>query len=51
MTGTIEEIGSDIHRMKEIGVDHIILDYAHSPEGRNMMKVIDVSKQLLKFTG
>lgn len=49
MTGTIEEVGSDLQRMKEMGVDHVIFGYNFSPEGRDIGRVIDISKQLAKF--
>lgn len=49
MTGTIEEVGSDLQRMKGMGVDHVIFGYNFSPEGRDIGRVIDISKQLAKF--
>ncbi|MGH9909565.1 MAG: LLM class F420-dependent oxidoreductase [Nitrososphaerales archaeon] len=49
MTGTSEEVGSDLQRMKEMGVDHVIFGYNFSPEGRDIGRVIDISKQLAKF--
>jgi probable F420-dependent oxidoreductase len=49
LTGTIDQIGDDIRRMKEIGVDHIIFDYMFAPIGSNVDEMIDVSKKLSKF--
>ena len=46
MTGTIDEIGNDIKRIKDFGVDHIIFSL---PIGRDISKVIDISKQLSRF--
>jgi probable F420-dependent oxidoreductase len=49
LTGTIDEIGSDIQRVKGMGVDHIIFGYNFLPIGRDVAKMIDISKQLSKF--
>ena len=49
LTGTIDQIGDDIRRMKEIGVDHIIFDYMFAPIGSNVDDMIDMSKMLSKF--
>ena len=49
LTGTIDEIGRDIQRIKEMGVDHIVFGYNFLPTGRNVNKMIDTSKQLSKF--
>jgi probable F420-dependent oxidoreductase len=50
MTGTIDQIGSDIERIKAMdGVEHIIFGYAFSPIGTDMKKMIEVSKQLARF--
>jgi alkanesulfonate monooxygenase SsuD/methylene tetrahydromethanopterin reductase-like flavin-dependent oxidoreductase (luciferase family) len=48
-SGTIDEIGSDIQRLKDMGVDHIVFVYSFLPKGRNMNEMIDTSKQLSKF--
>jgi hypothetical protein len=45
LTGTIEEIGKDIKRIKDIGVEHIIFAFV----GLELDKVIDIAKQLGKF--
>jgi len=49
LTGTIEEVGNDLQRMKEIGVDHVIFNFNFNPEGKNIDKVLDVSKKLAKY--
>jgi probable F420-dependent oxidoreductase len=49
LTGTIEEVGNDLQRMKEIGVDHVIFNFNFNPEGKNIYKVLDVSKKLAKY--
>ena len=43
------ELGSDIQRVKGMGVDHIIFGYSFLPIGRDVDKMIDISKQLSKF--
>jgi hypothetical protein len=48
-TGTIDEIGSDLRRIKDMGVEHIIFGYSFLPIGRNVDKMIDTTKQLSKF--
>jgi alkanesulfonate monooxygenase SsuD/methylene tetrahydromethanopterin reductase-like flavin-dependent oxidoreductase (luciferase family) len=48
LTGTVDQIGDDIRRMKEIGVDHIIFDYSFAPIGSNVDDMIDMSKRLSK---
>jgi hypothetical protein len=49
LSGTIDQIGDDIRRMKEIGVDHIIFDYMFAPIGSNVDDMIDMSKKLSKY--
>jgi probable F420-dependent oxidoreductase len=48
-SGSIDEIGSDIQRLKDMGVDHIVFVYNFLPIGKNMNEMIDTSKQLFKF--
>ena len=48
-SGSIDEIGSDIQRVKDMGVDHIVFVYNFLPIGRNVNEMIDTSKQLSKF--
>lgn len=50
MSGTIEQIGSDIERIKAMdAVEHIIFGYAFSPVGKDVNKMLELSKQLAKF--
>jgi probable F420-dependent oxidoreductase len=48
-SGNIDEIGSDIQRLKDVGVDHIIFGYNFVPIGRDVDKMITLSKELSKF--
>ena len=47
-TGSIDE-GADIQKIKECGVEHLNLYYNLSPEATDMNRIIEVSKELLKF--
>jgi probable F420-dependent oxidoreductase len=49
MTGTIDQIGSDVERIKAIGAEHIIFGYAFSPIGKDAKNMIEVTKQLARF--
>jgi probable F420-dependent oxidoreductase len=49
MSGTIDQIGGDIERIKAIGAEHIIFGYAFSPIGRDVKKMIEVTRQLARF--
>lgn len=49
MTGTIEQIGSDIDQIKAMGTDHIIFGHLFSSVGRDMKKMVEVTKELAKF--
>jgi probable F420-dependent oxidoreductase len=49
MTGTVEQIGSDIEQIKAMGTDHILFGHQFSPVGRDMKKMIEVTKELAKF--
>ena len=51
LTGTIDQVGSDIERIKQIGVDHIVFGYNFIPAGRDLDKMLDITKQLAKFVG
>lgn len=48
-SGSIDEIRTDIQRIKDMGVDHIIFGYNFLPIGRDVSKMIDISKQLSKY--
>ncbi|MFQ5941813.1 MAG: LLM class F420-dependent oxidoreductase [Nitrososphaerales archaeon] len=49
LTGTVEEIGGDLQRMKQMGVDDVIFNYNWNPEGRDVDKVIETTKKLAKY--
>jgi probable F420-dependent oxidoreductase len=49
MTGIIDEIGSDLKRIKDMGVEHIIFGYSFLPIGGDISNMIDITKQLSKF--
>jgi probable F420-dependent oxidoreductase len=49
LTGTIDEIGDDIKKIKDLNVDHIIFAYNFSPIGKDTDKMIDLTKQFSKF--
>jgi probable F420-dependent oxidoreductase len=49
LTGTIDQIGNDIKRIKKMGVDHIVFGYNFLPIGRNIDSVINKSKELSKY--
>jgi probable F420-dependent oxidoreductase len=49
LTGTIEQIGSDIERIKQIGVDHIVFGYNFIPTGRDLDNMLDITKQLARL--
>jgi probable F420-dependent oxidoreductase len=49
LTGTVDQAGDDIQRIKQMGVDHIIFGYHFIPIGRDIDKMINITKQLSKF--
>jgi hypothetical protein len=49
LTGTIDEIGHDVKRIKEIGISHIIFGFNFSHIGTNIDSIIEITKQLSKF--
>jgi probable F420-dependent oxidoreductase len=49
LTGTIDEIGYDLKRIKEIGISHIIFGFNFSAIGANIDSIIGITKQLSKF--
>ncbi|HEY7571884.1 MAG TPA: LLM class F420-dependent oxidoreductase [Nitrososphaeraceae archaeon] len=49
MTGTIEQIGTDINQIKVMGVEHIIFGYAFSPLSKEMKKMVEITKQFARF--
>jgi probable F420-dependent oxidoreductase len=48
-TGTMEQIGNDIDRLKKTGVGHIILNYNRSLIENDMNAIIDTSKEILTY--
>ncbi|HZH39001.1 MAG TPA: TIGR03619 family F420-dependent LLM class oxidoreductase [Bacillales bacterium] len=49
LTGTIDEIGEDIRKIRDLGVDHIAFGFNFSPLGKEIDKMIDLTKQLSRF--
>jgi probable F420-dependent oxidoreductase len=49
MTGTIDQIGTDINQIKAMGIEHIIFGHAFSPVGQDMRKMVEITKQLARF--
>ena len=49
MTGTIDEVGGDIKRIKDMGVEHIIFGYSFLPKGNDVNNMISITKQLSQF--
>jgi probable F420-dependent oxidoreductase len=50
MTGTIDQIGSDIEQIKAMGVNHIFFGHMFSSIGQDVNKMIEVTKQLSRYT-
>jgi probable F420-dependent oxidoreductase len=48
-TGTIDQIGNDIKRVKQMDIDHIVFGYVFIPLGRNVDSVINITKELSKY--
>ncbi len=48
MMGTIDQIGNSIKKIRD-SIDHIIFGYNFSPLGKDIDKMIDITKQLSKF--
>ena len=49
LIGTVDQVGNDIQRIKQMDVDHIILAYNFIPIGRDIDKMIDITKQLSRY--
>ena len=49
MTGTIDEIGADIVKVKKLGVNHIIFGYSLSHVFNDVYMMIDQAKEFSKF--
>jgi probable F420-dependent oxidoreductase len=48
-TGTIDQIGNDIKRIKQMDIDHIVFGYVFIPTGRDVDSVINITKELSKY--
>ena len=48
-TGSMNQVGIDIERLKKMGVGHIILNYNRSVIEDDMNAIIDISKQLMSY--
>ena len=49
MTGTTDQIGSDIDQIKAMGVEHIIFGHAFSAIAKDMKETIELTKELARF--
>jgi probable F420-dependent oxidoreductase len=49
MTGTIDEIGSDIQQIKAMGVNHMFFGHMFSSIGQEVKRMIEVTKQLARY--
>jgi hypothetical protein len=47
LNGNIDQVGSDLREINEIGVNHAILNYNRSPISNDIDSIIDVSKKAL----
>jgi probable F420-dependent oxidoreductase len=48
-TGTIDQIANDIKRVKQMDIDHIVFGYVFIPLGRDVDRVINITKELSKY--
>jgi probable F420-dependent oxidoreductase len=48
-TGTIDQIGNDIKRVKQMDIVHIVFGYFFITLGRNVDSVISITKELSKY--
>jgi probable F420-dependent oxidoreductase len=49
LSGTIDQIGHDIGRIRDMGIDHIIFSLNFQPVGKDVGSIIEITKQLSKF--
>jgi hypothetical protein len=49
MTGTTDQIGSDIEQIKAMDVEHMIFGHVFSAIAKDMKKTIELTKQLARF--
>jgi alkanesulfonate monooxygenase SsuD/methylene tetrahydromethanopterin reductase-like flavin-dependent oxidoreductase (luciferase family) len=48
-TGTMDQIGNDIKRIKQMDIDHIVFGYNFIPVGGDVNKMSEITKQLAQF--
>ena len=48
-TGTVDQIRDDIKKVKQKDIDHIVSRYNFVSIGRDVDKMLDITKQLAKF--
>ena len=48
-TGSIDQIGTDVQKVKEMGIDHIIFCYLFSIENKDTRKAVYLTKRLSEF--
>jgi hypothetical protein len=49
LSGSVDQVGTDLQEVKRIGVDHLILNYNRTVISDNTDKIIEVSKELSGF--
>ncbi|MGH9890323.1 MAG: hypothetical protein ACRD4Z_02835, partial [Nitrososphaeraceae archaeon] len=49
LIGTIDEVGHDVKKIKEIGISHIIFGFNFSPIRADIDSIVEITKQLSKF--
>jgi probable F420-dependent oxidoreductase len=49
MSGTVEQIGTDIEKIKQMGIDHIVFGYNFAPIYEDVSNLVAVTKQLSRF--
>jgi probable F420-dependent oxidoreductase len=49
MTGTIDQIGTDIIKIKELGIEHIIFGFGLSNIFKDVDSMIDIAREFSKF--
>jgi probable F420-dependent oxidoreductase len=49
MSGTVEQIGTDVEKIKQMGIDNIVFGYKFAPVYQVVSNLIDITKQLSKF--
>jgi probable F420-dependent oxidoreductase len=49
LSRTVDQVGKDVQKIKQTGVDHVILNFNRSTISNNIDNIIDISKQLSGF--